>query len=156
VVLRPGSKIRTTTVSSRRGEVHPASIAKLLDYVGAQVVTDQIRVPVGGGQQPLHPIRGGLPGVLGQLPAVLARYRTQQAAQVGQHPPARLRTSEPTRDPGMQRLQPRRPGPHFLNVCCLVGLQHSSSRPTLALRTAGTSPAGGRAPTPAQVRLEYQ
>jgi hypothetical protein len=33
-------------------------------------------------QQPLHPVRGGVPGVLGQRPAVLARQITEQPADV--------------------------------------------------------------------------
>jgi hypothetical protein len=72
----------------------------VLHDIAAQVVTDQIRVPVGGGHEPLHPIRGALADVLGQLPAVLATYVAQQPTQIGQHPPTRLRAHEPTRDPG--------------------------------------------------------
>jgi hypothetical protein len=50
---------------------HRATIAQVLDHVGAQVIADQVRVPVGGGKQPLQPIGGALAGVLGQLPADL-------------------------------------------------------------------------------------
>ncbi len=48
---------------------HPAGVAEVLDDVAAQVVADQVRVPVGGGEQPPHAVWGALAGVLGQLPA---------------------------------------------------------------------------------------
>jgi hypothetical protein len=126
----------------------------VLDHVGAQVVADLVGVPVGGGQQPLHAVWGALAGVLGQLPAVLPCHIAEQAAQVGQRSSARLGAGEPSRDPAVQRLQPRRPRLDFLDVCRLVGLQHGSSA-LHALWTAGRSLAGGRDPTSSQVRLEY-
>jgi hypothetical protein len=118
----------------------------VLQDVGAQVVADQVGIPVGGGQQPLHPIRGGLPGVLCQLPAAFSCHGAQQSAQIGQHPPAWLGPSKPWRDPGVHRLQPRRPRLHFLDLCCRpIGVRHGPS-PSLALGAAGTIPAGGREP----------
>jgi hypothetical protein len=127
----------------------------VLHHIGAQVVADQVRVPAGGGQQPLHAVWGPLAGVLGQPPAVLAPHIAEQAAQIRQRPPARLGPREPTRDPGVQGVQPRRPGLDFFDVCRLVGLQHGPS--SIALWTADPSLAGGRQPTPppTQVRLEY-
>jgi hypothetical protein len=80
---------------------HRARVAQVLDHLGARVVADQLRVPVGGGQQPLHP--------------------------VGVGSPARLGAAKPPRDPGVQALQPGRPRLDFLDVCRLVGLQHRSS-----------------------------
>jgi hypothetical protein len=118
----------------------------MLHHIGTQVVADQVRVPGGGGQQPLHPIRGALPGVLGQLPAVLATRVAQQPTQVRQHPPTRFRPREPTRDPGVQRHQPRCPRPHFLDVCRLVGLRHGSSHPPWRSALPAPCPAGGREP----------
>jgi site-specific DNA recombinase len=104
---------------------HRRRVAQVLDHIAAQVVPDQIRVPVGGGQQPLHPVRGGLASMLGQLPTVLATHVANQPTQIRQHPPPWLGADEPTRDPGVQRLQPRRPPPYFLDLCCrLVGLRH--------------------------------
>jgi hypothetical protein len=126
----------------------------VLHDIGAQVIADQVGVPFGGGHEPLHPIGGALPGVLSQLPTVLASDRTEQAAQVGQHPPAWLGAGKPTPDPGVQGLQPSRPGPYFLNLCCrLVGLRHGPSR--LALLHCQPIRAGGREPTSRQLRLEY-
>jgi hypothetical protein len=43
----------------------------VLDHIAAQVVADQIGVPVGSGHEPLHAVWGALAGVLGQLPADL-------------------------------------------------------------------------------------
>jgi hypothetical protein len=84
--------------------------------------------------------------MLGQPPTVLTPDRAEQATQVGQHPPARLGPGEPTRDAGVQRLQPSRPRLYFLDVCCrLIGLRHGPSS-SLALGAAGTIPAGGREP----------
>jgi hypothetical protein len=37
----------------------------VLDHVGAQVIADQIRIPVGSGEQPLHPVGGALAGMFG-------------------------------------------------------------------------------------------
>jgi len=46
----------------------------MLDHVAAQVVADRLVVPDGPGQQVLHPIRGGLTGVLGNGPTVRPRH----------------------------------------------------------------------------------
>jgi hypothetical protein len=106
----------------------PARVAQVLDHIAAQVVADQVRVPPGGGQQPLHPVRGALPGMLGQLSAILAAHVAQQPRQIRQHAPARLDAGEPTADPGVQRLQPGRPRLYFLNLCCRpIGVRHGPS-----------------------------
>jgi hypothetical protein len=73
----------------------------VLHDIATQIIPDQVWVPVGGGQQPLHPIGGGFPGVLSQLPTVLAADRAEQPTQVGQHPSAWLGAGEPTGDPGV-------------------------------------------------------
>jgi hypothetical protein len=88
---------------------HPAGVAQVLHDVGAHVIAQRLWVPAGGGQQPLHPIGGGLPGVLGQLPAVLAFHVTEQAAQEPSDPPADLRAGKPGADPLHQPLELRRP-----------------------------------------------
>ncbi len=59
--------------------VAQAGAAQALDHPGAQVIADQVGVPVGGGQQPLHAVGGALAGVLGQLPADLLHV-TQEPA----------------------------------------------------------------------------
>jgi site-specific DNA recombinase len=135
---------------------HRTRVTQVLDHVGAQIIADLVRIPVGGGQQPLHAVGGALAGVLGQLPAILPPHVAQQPAQVGQRPPARLRPGEPSRDAGVQGVQPRRPRLDFLDVCRLVGLQHRSSCPPCAVDCWPIPGPAGRDPTPSrQVRLEY-
>ncbi len=80
---------RSPALLKRRGQ-HRLRIAQVLHHVVAQVITDPVRVPVRRRQQPLHPIRAGLTGQLGQRPAVLALQRRQQATQIRHHPLARL------------------------------------------------------------------
>jgi hypothetical protein len=116
----------------------------MLDHIGAQVVTDKIRIPAGGGHEPLHAIRGALAGVLSQLPAVLPRHVAQQAAQVSQRTPTRLGADKPLRDPGMQGVQPCRPRLDFLDGCPLVDLQHGSSRPPSRCRLPAHPRPGGQ------------
>jgi hypothetical protein len=88
---------------------HPARVTQVLDHVAAHVVAQGVGVPAGGGQQPLHPVRRRLPGVLGQLPAVLAPDVTEQAAQEPGRPAADLRAGEPWADPLAQPLELGRP-----------------------------------------------
>ena len=132
---------------------HPGRVAQVLDHIGAQVVADQVRVPVSGGQQPLHPIRGRLPGMLGQLPAVLATHVAEQPPQIGQHPPAWLGAGEPPRDPGVQRPKPRRP-PLDLLESCLVGLRHVLPPPSRSALPAHLRPAA-REPTSPQAKCGW-
>ena len=47
-------------------------ITDLLDHGRTHIVADRIGVPPGRGQQVLHAVRGGVPGLLGDRPAVLA------------------------------------------------------------------------------------
>ena len=106
----------------------------MLDHVGAHVIAQRIGVPAGGGQQPLHPIRGRLPGVLGQLPAILALDLTEQPAQEPGDPPADLRAGKPWADPLAQPLELRRPpldlGQHALRPLPLRSCPHESEQPT--------------------------
>jgi len=82
--------------------------------------------------------------VLGQLPTVLTPDWAEQPAQLRQHPSAWLGPGEAARDPGVQRLQPRRPRSYFLDLCRRpIGVRHGPS-PSPALGGAGTIPAGGR------------
>lgn len=47
-------------------------VPELFDQVQAQVITYRVGVPACGAQQALHRLRATQPGVLGQIPAVLA------------------------------------------------------------------------------------
>jgi hypothetical protein len=75
---------------------HRALLAEVLDQQGAHVVAGAVFVPHRPGQQVLHPVRAGIPGVLGNRPAVLAGQVGQQpayerpGAPSGLHPANRL------------------------------------------------------------------
>jgi hypothetical protein len=77
----------------------------MLDHVAAQVVADRLVVPGGPGQQVLHPIRGGLTGVLGNGPTVRPRQPRQQPEHEGPGPPPRLYPREPGPDPAHQLIE---------------------------------------------------
>ena len=70
----------------------------MLHHVVPEIVANQVGVPDVGGQQVLHPIGGGVPRLLRQLPAVLAFHGTEQPPQVVQRPPTRLGTPESSRN----------------------------------------------------------
>ena len=53
----------------------------MLHHVVPEIVANQVGVPDVGGQQVLHPIGGGVPRLLRQLPAVLAFHGTEQPPQ---------------------------------------------------------------------------
>ena len=88
---------------------HGTLVTQVLRHVGLQVVTHRVRVPSHPAQEILHPVRRRVPGCLGQLPAVLALNRRQQASQVGRGAPAWLGPHEPRRDPSHHLIQTRRP-----------------------------------------------
>jgi hypothetical protein len=94
-----------------------------------QVVADAVGVPPRAVEQPLHPIRGHLTGLLGQPPAVLAFNLAQEALQVGQRPAARLHPTEPPTDALVQLDQPIGPHPGLL-----LGLLELAARPRRAPR----------------------
>ena len=58
------------------------SIPERLGDEADQFIAHGVRIPTGGVQQPLHPLRVGLPDCLGHLPTVLALDRTEQPALV--------------------------------------------------------------------------
>ena len=88
---------------------HRPRVAQVLDQPGAEVVTHPVVVPRRAGRQMLHPIRRGVPGVLGQRPAILAGQIRQQPLDKRPGPPAWLHPWTPARDPAQQLLQPGLP-----------------------------------------------
>jgi hypothetical protein len=86
-----------------------------LPDVLAQVVSNGIGVPAATVEQVLQPSRVTMSGILGQLPAVLAAHRRQQAADIVPHPPPQIRTTEPARHPSEDELQLRSPALDFSN-----------------------------------------
>ena len=51
---------------------HGIRIAKMLDHIGAQVITHRIGIPVHAGEEILHAIGTDIARGLRQMPAVLA------------------------------------------------------------------------------------
>jgi hypothetical protein len=86
---------------------------EVLDQVVAHVVTHRVDVPVGGAQQPLHPVRGNLSGVLSDGPAVLAFQPGQQPVDVPAHPSAWLGAHEPAADPRAEPVKLIAPERHI-------------------------------------------
>jgi hypothetical protein len=87
---------------------HPVA-AEVLQNVGADLVTHLVSVPAGVPQQPLHRARARMPGVFGQLPAVLALDAGHQPEQVGAGGRPGLNPPEPARDPGHGLVEHRLP-----------------------------------------------
>jgi hypothetical protein len=97
----------------------------VLDEVGADIIAEGVFVPDRPGEQVLHPIRGGIAGVLGDRPAVLARQVGQQAAHERLGPAAKIHPSEPACDPAhhlVEQLLP--PG----RICVYEESRYSSAR----------------------------
>jgi hypothetical protein len=78
---------------------HPGRLAQVVVGVASQLIADCVGVPVGAGEEMLHPVRGGLAQVLGQLPAVLPLGAAQEPAEVGNGSVTRLAAGEVPADP---------------------------------------------------------
>jgi hypothetical protein len=81
----------------------------MLDHVTAQVITHPVGVPGRPRQKMLHPARAGLPGLLGNGPAVLARQAGQQPEHERPRPPPRLYPEKPVPDPQQQLVKHAQP-----------------------------------------------
>ena len=79
---------------------HGIRIAEVLDHIGAQVIAHRIGIPVHAGEEVLHAIGAGIAGRFGQVPAVLALERREQALQIGSGASARFDAAEPGSNPG--------------------------------------------------------
>src|SRR3954469_25160458 len=88
---------------------HRFPIGQALDHVGATRVTRGRLVPLHMREQPLRAPRPGVAEMLGQLPAVLAFDRTQQALKIEPGLPTRLGPYEQLAQAGVQRTQLRAP-----------------------------------------------
>jgi hypothetical protein len=87
----------------------------VLDNVGPQVVANGVGIPAHAGEKVLDPIRRAVTGCLGQLPAVLASHRSEQALEVGGRSPARLDPQKTRRNPFRQLVKPARPAPRIIH-----------------------------------------
>jgi len=93
----------------------PVRVAERGDHVVADVVADQVSVPPGRGEQSLHPVRGVLPGMLGQRPAGLPLQPRQHPGHAGPGTGTHLPPEETGRDQRERIIKPgRQPGP--LNI----------------------------------------
>src|SRR5215216_7376117 len=123
---------------------HRARIAQVLDHLAAQIIPDQVGIPVGGGQQPLHPIRGGLAGVLGQLPAV---FPCHGAPAVRADTPAPADAARPGRtDPRCGPASPPAPPPTPAlprSLLSPIGVRHGPSPSWRSALPAPSLPASG-------------
>jgi hypothetical protein len=98
---------------------HGLRIPQMLDDIAAQRIAHRLGVPQRPAQQMLKGIRRGIPAHLGQLPAVLALGRTQQAAQIGHGPLPRLSALEIGGQAALNIVQVR--GPSWDHRRILVG-----------------------------------
>src|SRR3954468_10009361 len=63
-----------------------------------RVIAHLVGIPAHAGEKVRHPLGCTIPGILGQLPAVLALHRSQQTLQIGPNPLARLNPAKTPRD----------------------------------------------------------
>src|SRR6516225_8564243 len=89
----------------------------MIDHVGTQIVADAVGVPAVGVEQPLHPIRGGLTALLGQLPPVLALSFREQTPHIGLRPLPRPPLQEPPTDAGEHLFEPGLPARQVYAIC---------------------------------------
>jgi hypothetical protein len=88
---------------------HRVTIAELLHHIIAQVVAQHVGVPACPAQQPLHRVRRGITGELGQRPPVLALQPGQQTTHISHGLAAWLDPPEPVPHPHTQLIQPGSP-----------------------------------------------
>lgn len=65
--------------SGLTNDQHRIGITEMRHHVGAQIIANVIRAPSRAAEQVLHARRHLVADLLGQLPAILARYGTEQA-----------------------------------------------------------------------------
>ena len=88
---------------------HPGRVAQLIQHVAAQVIAHRIGVPAVEVQQPLHPVRAQVPGLLSDRPGVLPLRAREQPEQVQPCPAPRLHLREPARHQPEHFLEPGPP-----------------------------------------------
>jgi hypothetical protein len=71
-----------------------AAVVQALDHVAAHDIAQFVHVPAGPVQQVLLTVRAGVASVLGDLPAVLARQRPEQATHARGRPAPQIRPRE--------------------------------------------------------------
>lgn len=98
---------------------HGLLVRQMLQHVAAQVVAEQVGVPLCPPEQVLQPpVRGGVPDVLDYGPAVLARQVREQSKDQVLYPTPGFNPREAARDPlhqALERLLP--PGTVYAVTC---------------------------------------
>ena len=84
----------------------PVRVAQRSGDVAAQVVADTAGVPPGRSEQPLHPVRARLPGMLGQRPAGLTFQPGRHPAQASASADPDFPAEEPARDQRERVIKP--------------------------------------------------
>ncbi|GAA3469441.1 hypothetical protein GCM10018965_039940 [Nonomuraea roseola] len=93
-------------------------VVQMLQHVLTHVVTHAAGIPPGPAEQVLHAVRTGLPGPLGNRPAVLAWQVRQQPAHEVPRPKAWFDPREPRRYPAHQTLERLLPPGRVYAVSC--------------------------------------
>lgn len=81
----------------------------MVQDVAAHVVAHRLCFPDRPGQQVLQPVRAGVPGMLGDRPAVLALQRRDKPRAQVRRTSQRLTPGEPARDPSQRGPELRTP-----------------------------------------------
>jgi hypothetical protein len=84
---------------------HRLRVAEVFNQVAPDVVADGILIPDRSGKQVLHAVRGGVPGVLGQASAGLARQVGQEPEHERPDAPAGFDPGEPAGDAAQQLVE---------------------------------------------------
>src|SRR5829696_727240 len=126
--------IQTRCRQSSRSSLPPRrsriqTIAEMLDHIGAQIIAHGVGIPVHAREKVLHAIGASIAGGFGQMPAVLALERGEQALQIGPGASARLDATEAGSNPGAEIIQLIGP---TINIACV---RHGSTPPCLRQRT---------------------
>jgi hypothetical protein len=95
---------------------HRAGITQVLHDIAPHVIANAIGVPPRAGQQCCIP--SGVPGMLGDRPAVLPRQVSQQPQHERPRLPPRLHPAEPARDPAHQIVEHPQPAGRVYAMAC--------------------------------------
>src|SRR5262245_33912204 len=75
-------------------------ITQMLHHILTQIISDLVRAPHGATEEMLRGIRGLVPGLFRELPAILSLHEAEQSAKVRHRPLAQFRAREPVTDQG--------------------------------------------------------
>jgi hypothetical protein len=96
----------------------PARLAEPGHHPVPHVTQHPIRIPRRRGQQPLHPPRAGLTGMLGQAPTVRARQPGHHPKHEAPQPQPRFHPAHPSRHAAQKVIQSRQPAARIYAMAC--------------------------------------